>query len=123
MTDKLKLLKKMTTWATAVLVILSIVAAIVCFIGSQQTVVTGRYGEYVETQTNAAMIVYGIVLLIGGIFGAAFFYVFMLCVIDCFASINVTKAETEQIAVAAARKSASDCKNSEIKNGEASPLT
>ena len=107
MTDKLKLLKKMTTWVTAALIILNIVVAILCFVGSQQTIKTG---PYVETQTNAAMIVYGIILLIGGIFGATFFYVFMLCVIDCFASINVTKAETEQIAVTLASKSTSDHK-------------
>lgn len=122
MTDKLKLLKKMTTWATAVLVVLSIVVAIVCFVGSQKTVVGVRGYDY-ETQTDAAMIVYGIILLIGGIFGATFFYVFMLCVIDCFASINVTKAEAEQIAVASVSKSASDCKNNEMQNDKASSLT
>lgn len=103
MTDKLKLLKKMTTWATAALIIFSLVLAISCFIVSQ---------DY------AAMIVYGIILLIGGIFGAVFFYVFMLCVIDCFASINVTKAEAEQIAVASASKNASDNKNTGTQNGE-----
>ena len=67
MTDKLKLLKKMTTWATAVLVVLGIVVAIVCFVGSQKTVVGVRGYDY-ETQTDAEMIVYGIILLIGGIF-------------------------------------------------------
>lgn len=101
MTDKLTTLKKLTGVLTAIVIILSIAMAVVCFIASQQKVTSTSYSSLgyprtsSYTETNATMIVQGMVWLFGGIFGAAFF--FMFSIIDCFAAINVLNSNVETI--------------------------
>lgn len=103
MTDKLTTLKKLTGVLTAIVIILSIAMAVVCFIASQQKVTSTSYSSLgyprtsSYTETNATMIMQGMVWLFGGIFGAAFFCVFMFSIIDCFAAINVLNSNVETI--------------------------